>query len=109
MTAPDIVRIPAPVPEKVPTIRRKIPAPFQRPSITIGGPAGPKRHWRHNLACNISPGDTVPGIGIVTDVVETVDPDTHAWTVVITGGDDNTKIYAGTDTVWVFCVAEPRE
>lgn len=104
MTAPDITRLP--VPAKPPAqVRRKIPAPFQRPSITISGGADtPKRAWRHILACEVRPGDTLPGVGIVESVSDFVDADAgYAWTVTIIGGDGNVKLYEGNDLVFVFC------
>ncbi len=87
----------------VPKVRRTIPAPFQRPSITIGGTTGLKREWRHRLACDLVSGDTVPGVGIVDSVVEDVDFEGRVWTITVTGGEANTKVFKGTDTVWVFC------
>ncbi len=100
MTTPaNSLPVPATPPAK---IRRAMPAPFQRPSISLSPPPGtPKRVWRNTLASNVKPGDTYPGIGIVESVSDEL-ADGHRWTVTITGGAGNTVTISGTDSVWVF-------
>jgi hypothetical protein len=87
-------------------VQKKIPTPFARPSISIGG-AGPveKREWRAVLACKLAEGDIVPGVGVLDTVdeqVTTADDIEIRWTVTVTGGDDNRRSFDGNDQVWAF-------
>lgn len=96
--------------------QRKMPAPFSRTSINLGGDPQTKRSWGHVLAVKLKAGDVVPGVGVLTDVVEgdvTVisdhcsechheDDPTVIWTVTVTGGDGNTKTFKGEEQVWAF-------
>lgn len=98
------VRVPAKPPA---TVRRKMPAPFSRPSITISGPdAGPKREWRHILACDLRPGDTVPGVGVIDEVTDNMSGSNRSndfsWTVTIRGGDNNTRTIRATEIVLAY-------
>lgn len=47
---------------------RKIPAPFQRPSIVLGSSAKAKRTWASVLPATVKPGDTVAEVGTVQKV-----------------------------------------
>lgn len=86
-----------------PQVRQKLPAPYHRSSITIGAPTE-AREWRHVLACDITAGDTVPGIGLVTRVTDQVRHDERTWIVTVEGGHDNQRAYTGTDQVLAFVV-----
>lgn len=90
-----------------PQVSKKMPAPFSRPSITIGGASGPKREWRTVRVVDLREGDIVPGIGRLYAVAERIhdDNDNYNWTVLVTGGLNLTRVYAGNDTVWAFTVA----
>jgi hypothetical protein len=94
---------------------RKVPAPFQRPSINIGGTPQVRREWRNVPAHALKAGDTIPGVGTLYRVQETLTtppagsdrtPDTIAdqitWTVTVEGGLRHTRIYQGSETVWAF-------
>lgn len=88
---------------KHPRVQRKLPAPFQRPSIAVGGGhAAIIREWRHVLACEIKQGDIVPGIGCVDTVEETVSASGGEWTVTLIGGADNRRVYPGFEQVFAF-------
>lgn len=102
------------------SVRRKIPAPFTRPSITVGGGASPqeRRDWKVVPARDIQTGDIIPGVGRVSDVHEDLQApefnsgrswrevaDAVSWTVTITGGLDNIRVYQGGETVWAFTAA----
>ena len=50
-----------------PQVRRVIPAPFKRPSMTAGSHG---KTWRHIRADKIRPDDIIPDIGLVTAVKE---------------------------------------
>lgn len=115
MTA-DITRIPVPSLPKG-QVRRKIPKPFARPSITIGAgiPPADRREWAEVPAGDIRVGDIIPGIGrvfAVNNVLEVpragsgLAPEEIAgrvkWTATISGGADNTRTYHGSDIVWAF-------
>lgn len=50
-----------------PQVRRVIPAPFQRPSITAGSHG---KSWRYLKATQVEKDDIIPDIGLVTDVRE---------------------------------------
>lgn len=83
--------------------RRKIPAPFQRPSITVGGYAV-KREWRWVTPDKISVGDIVPSVGKVVEVLYGNDP--AGW--IIRGGMGeslNTQRYASVEQIWAFTKA----
>lgn len=98
------------------TVRKKMPAPFSRPSITIGAAAAAdRREWRVIPVGQVREGDIVPGIGRVSEVIEHIDTPAAgsgqtpqeiaaqvAWTVVVVGGLDNTRVYPGDATVWAF-------
>jgi hypothetical protein len=109
----DINRIAVPSPPRT-TVRKKMPAPFQRPRISVGGGAAQaKREWRVIPVTDVREGDILPGIGYVETVMENVampDFDQVAagaaldpvWTVIVTGGEDNRRVYNGNDEVHVF-------
>ncbi len=99
------VRVPAKPPA---TVRRKMPAPFARPSITISADASaPRRTWRHILAADLVIGDTVPGIGVIHDIVDVTRGEDGGfdWQVTIHGGDDNVRTIRATEIVMAY-VAE---
>lgn len=111
-----VVRLPAD-PSKAPKIRQKMPQPFQRPSITIGGGANRvAREWRLVKATEIREGDIVTGVGRVFSVEEKVEMperltftdsvtytgDLSFWTVVVRGGADNVRLFQGNDEVFAF-------
>lgn len=88
-------------------VQRKIPAPYERPSIAIGGgaAASEKREWRQTSVMDVKAGDTVPDIGVVTEVTHTeLDAETLDWFVRITGGQggSNAKYFHGSDSVLAF-------
>lgn len=58
------------LPEGIPQVRRVIPAPFRRPSATIGSNHG--KTWRTLTADKIRTGDIVPDLGEVSVVREEV-------------------------------------
>ena len=59
-------------PYKHPETRRTLPAPFERPSITVGGAKARKRVWRDTPVAKLQPGDTVANIGVVQRIEELV-------------------------------------
>ncbi len=95
----------------VPRVQRKMPAPFTRPSITIGGdPAAPKRAWRRILACNVEPGDTVAGFGRVDHVDDTI-AGVGQWNTMLRRDEDDqvtSTVYSATDVVFAFTTTGPR-
>lgn len=47
---------------------KKLPAPYQRPSITIGGGTQKKREWKFVTALDVREGDIVADLGLVHEV-----------------------------------------
>jgi len=100
-------------------VRAKMPAPFARPCISVGGPEdGVTRVWRSVVARNLGVGDLIPGVGKVHHVHETVLAPQHdsglsaesiveriLWTVTVHGGNNNTARYRGDEMVWCFTSA----
>jgi hypothetical protein len=89
---------------KVPDVRvgKKMPKPFARPSITIGAGTRERREWVTCKIIDIRPGDILPGVGLVSTVSEKLDTEAKSWTVTVTGGLDQTRVYQGNETVWAF-------
>lgn len=58
-------------PYKHPEVRKRMPDPFTRPSIAVGGGAKQiKRSWQDVSVTALQPGDTVAGFGSVDHTVE---------------------------------------
>jgi len=81
-----------------PRVQRKMPAPFTRPSLTVGD-TPVKRAWRDIPAEELSIGDTVPGIGTIDEVHRAQQA---PFTVTVRGGDDNFRAFNHTDRVFAF-------
>lgn len=111
---PGVSRLPVP---NLPSgrVQRKVPAPFTRPSISIGTAIQERRQWRTVPAHAITQGDTIPGLGTVCEVVEEVKQyradqlgrgigmkPRVLWTVTVAAGDGNERVYAGEEQVWCF-------
>jgi len=85
-----------------------MPDPFRRPRIDLDGARHERREWRHILASDIRTGDIVPGIGRVHTVDEDLSvlssPDiaTTSWTIAVTGGVNNRRVFNGQELVMVF-------
>jgi hypothetical protein len=99
-------------------IRRKIPAPFARPSISVGE-SGPRRVWQNVPADKLKAGDVVPGVGCIVKVDEfyhmpTAEearaiplaqlPEHHQWTVTVTGIEGAIRTYQGGEPVFAFAL-----
>jgi hypothetical protein len=92
---------------------------FARPRINLDGTATPvRRDWRPVHVRDLAVGDVVPGIGVLTAVAEhiAVPPadgvrspaeiaEDTIWTVTLHGGDGNTEVYDGSDSVYAFTAA----
>ncbi len=79
-----------------PTIRRVTkPKPFQRPSTSITA-AEVAREWRTVAAREIAVGDTVPGIGTISDLKVV------GHHVVVAGGLGNTATWRTEEPVFAF-------
>lgn len=100
----------------VPQIRKKIPAPFARPSISVGS-SGPRREWRTVEAHQLKAGDIVPSVGRLASVHEeyymptaeearAMEPlavlDHYKWDVTVRGVEGNTRVYQGHEPVFAF-------
>lgn len=83
-------------------IQRKMPSPFQRPSVSVGTAPEVRREWRTVNVQDIKIGDIVPGIGRVFAVNESFDVSAQLWIVTVRGGTDNVKVYQGAEQAWVF-------
>ncbi len=103
----DIERIPVPATPPA-TIRRKMPEPFTRPRLVIGGPDGPKREWRTIPAYDLSIGDIVPGVGRLYKVDETTYLPEGRWVVEVEGGLDNRRSFGGEELVFAYAPESAR-
>lgn len=96
-------------------IRRKIPAPFARPSISVGE-SGPRRVWQNVPSDKLTAGDVVPGVGCIARVDEFfyVPPASEyslegvaemtTWTVTVTGIEGAIRTYQGGEPVFAFAL-----
>lgn len=99
--------------------QRKVPKPFARPSIQIGAgiPPSERREWTIVPSQDIRVGDIVPGIGRVFSVNEQLDAPRYksgltaeqivekvAWTVTVSGGAQNVRVFQGGEEVWCYTV-----
>ena len=93
----------------IPRIQRKIPAPFQRPAISLDG-AGhqdTRRDWRTVIAADLHTGDTVPGIGQLVRIERNFDADSDTpWTITVEGLHGTRCTYAGNTTVFAFTASQ---
>lgn len=83
-----------------------MPRPFRRPSTSLSTGEN-KRVWAVVPANKLRPGDTVPDVGLVTEVfeVEAVGENGPTRRVVVKGGNDNQKIYDYSQLVKAFVAA----
>lgn len=96
----------------VPSMRRTIPAPYQRPSIS-GGHHG--KTWAYMAADDVRPGDIVVDFGKVdakahvlcyeevAGVKAAVGTEVHMWNII-----DEQRVFAPTDQIRVFRVHEEK-
>lgn len=100
-------------PYKTPQVRRKVPTPFTRPSITVGGGAAGavKRHWQEIAVTDVKQGDTVANFGVVDEIEEHVRIrewiNGRPWTVELHNVMGETKVYGGEDVVLAFVAQRP--
>lgn len=99
--APSAARIDVP---RLPSgrVQRKMPAPFARPSISIGVPPHQQREWRHVLACDLGEGDTVPGLGLLGVIRETHSGGADGWSVHLEGAEGRAATFSATASVFAF-------
>lgn len=97
------VRLPS-LPTHHPRVQRKLPAPFQRPSIAISAPGTVKRAWRTVLVTDLAAGDTIPEVGVLDTVDQHVAVDGTAvrWSVTVTSTAGITRTYPGETQVLAF-------
>jgi hypothetical protein len=108
---------------KTPGVRKVMPAPFERPSISVGSPAAARRQWRVVAVTSLRAGDTIAHFGRVSAVHEQVSaPDAGSglgtaavvehvvWTVTVIGTDVGQgapeRVFAGAGTVYAYTRAE---
>lgn len=70
---------------------RKIPAPFQRPSISVSGGDYTPREWQHVRPSTLVPGDTVAQHGVVLSVDSWLDELTHTVYIVLEVGHPESR------------------
>ncbi len=87
-------------PYKHPKVQRKLPAPFQRPSINAGG-APVKRVWQQVKVLDLTEGDTVAGFGVIAEISEIRTFD-RAYYVVLTNVAGESWRYTVADVVFAF-------
>lgn len=94
-------------PYKHPITRRKIPAPFTRPTInsTAGNPV--KRSWKDTPVTKIKPGDNIAGFGVVDHVVEFVNTgDEFSWKFRFYNVMDEYRDFGGHDRLYSFSTVD---
>lgn len=95
-----------------PNVRKKVPNPYQRPSISVGG-TQVKRQWAEVRVHDLAAGDVVPGVGLIADVREDITVPDHlddktpiVWKVTITNAFGKTFTYPGEHTVMAYTPEE---
>lgn len=73
------------------------PAPFNRPSINLGGHA---RDWQEVTADKLSPGDTVRGFGTINSVGTGLDA------IYINWSNGTTSVFVTEDVVTAFTAVQ---
>lgn len=98
---------------------RKMPAPFQRPSVALG-PRGDdeRRAWQWIAPAALREGDVVPGLGLIHRVRELVYAPTYQsgmpakeianailWAVLIDAGVPESQQYEldASEQIWAYC------
>ncbi len=91
-------------PYSTPQTRRKLPAPFQRPSITVGAAREIKRTWKDVAVVDLREGDVIAGFGKIASIEENVDIKRRpsAWWFVISNVLHDVAVYGGHDRVFAF-------
>jgi len=82
----------------LPSPRKSKPRAFSRPSVMIQGEIRAKRSWRRSTASLVVVGDTVPGVGVVSEVRYFEDTGETR----IRGGNDNERWFARDEEVMAF-------
>lgn len=88
-------------PYKTPRIQKRLPAPFQRPSISVGGTTV-KRSWKLTPVTDISPGDMVANFGKVDRKQQWFQRDPYEWSVNLINVVGDEKRFGGHETVFAF-------
>ncbi len=60
-------------PYKTPSVRKKLPGPFQRARIDLDGGRRIKRSWKDINITEVVQGDTIADFGLVENVVEFIE------------------------------------
>jgi hypothetical protein len=90
-----------------PRVQKTLPAPFARPSITVGGPQV-KRRWQQRPVQDVTEGDIIAGFGQVKLIQEHIEIPADAavcgieWSITVTNLLGASKTYPGHETVMVF-------
>lgn len=85
-------------------MRSSKPKPFQRKSVSVSA-IGEKRVWRMTIASNLRPGDTVPDLGLLHEVIQTVDSGGNRIVVVKAGVDNTQKTFRASESVQAFVIS----
>lgn len=93
-------------PYRHPVTRRKIPAPFTRPTINSTGGKPVKRYWKDTKVTDLKRGDTVANFGLVESVVEFINdrPDDPAfqWRIRLYNVVGDYRDFPGSQRVYAF-------
>ena len=60
-------------------VQRKLPSPFKRPSITVGGGVEVKRQWRQVPVRSLNVGDVVADVGMIDNIDEILEIPGRVW------------------------------
>lgn len=71
---------------------KKLPSPYKRPSISIGGGAQKRREWKYVTAMDIREGDIVADLGLVHEITYYHQQDPVQIYVGILAGESKTPI-----------------
>jgi hypothetical protein len=100
-------------PYKHPEVRKKMPAPFNRPRVDLDGGRRVKRSWQDMSVLKVKQGDTVAGFGTVEAISEFIQIADHSnnasiWQVRLYNVLGDFKDYRGEHRVFAFAPESPH-
>lgn len=81
---------------------KKIPAPFQRPSVTLSTSSSEKYDWRFVQSSFLAIGDIVVDHGVVVNIADEFDSDTHTLYVLLEVGVPDSHILKVSDSFLLY-------
>lgn len=88
-------------PYKTPRVQKAMPAPFARPSISVGG-AQVRRKWRQFRIMELNEGDVIPQFGRIAKTEDVVRRDPHEYFRAFYNGAGEKIVYRVSDSILAF-------